>query len=263
MKKAIWFAVAFCLLVSSPGLALAQDAEEIYFSGQQWDVPRAKWGEFKAYFDKYEKAVMEKLLADGLIVEWALAAEGLHSPDGYSHSTWFGARSIADLEKVFDAYQEILGKATAGEGDALLAKLVTKHEDHVLRSAFYANRPVSITKGYLLGSSWQVKTGKGSDFQKSWEARQKPVWDKLLADGVIASYSLETEHFHTDKPGRWSIYYAIDDMAKDEAVSAAFEAAQEGVSETERTARRAFFMDIIEPGEHRDTFDRLIYFQTK
>lgn len=263
MKRFILVLAVLCVFLTLSTAALAAEEKTVYFSGQSWDIPRDKWDDYKAYFDKYEKPVLEKALAEGIIVEWGLAAEGLHGPDTYSHSVWFGAHSLADLEKVYEISRAVLGEEVSNETEEMLAQLVTKHRDTYIRSIRYRSKTSSLTQGYLLGSSVQVAPGSGRDYIQGWDHYQQPVLDKLLADGVILGYSLETQYYHTEKPGRWTTYYVIDDMAKDEQVAAAWDEAGKDTPEIVRTALGAQYRSRVEEGSHRDSFDRIIYFQAK
>lgn len=262
MKRIILMLVFLCLF-GTLSTALAADEKTVYFSGQSWDVPREKWDDYKAYFDKYEKPVLEKALADGIIVEWGLVMEGLHGPDTYSHSVWFGAHSLANLEKVYELSRSILGEEAESQIEEVLAQLVTKHRDSYIRAPRYGSRTSNLTAGYLIGASYQVKQGSREDFQKGWDHYDKPVLEKLLADGVISAYSFETQYFHTEAPGRWTTYYIIDDLAKDEQVDAAWEEAMKDTPEIVREAGTHHFLNMVVEGSHRDSFDRIIYFQAK
>ncbi len=108
-----------------------------------------------------------------------------------------------------------------------------------------------------------MKPGHGQDFLKAWEAWAKPVYDQLLADGTIVSYSLNTEYYHTEAPGLLTAWYLIEDMAMDEKVSAAFEAAWGKPDEIDRKARQAYIRSLLVEGAHRDVMNRVLYYHAK
>lgn len=141
--------------------------------------------------------------------------------------------------------------------------MATRHQDDYGAAVFSGSRTSTLTEGYWIGSTVQVKDGQGSDYRKAWEAWVKPVYDKLLADGTIVSYSLSRQHYHTEKPGLMTTWYAIADMAMDEKVDAAFEASWGGLDEIEGKARRALFREMMETGSHRDMMNRIIHLQAK
>jgi hypothetical protein len=236
---------------------LAQD--EVYFTAALWEVPRAKWPAYVEWFEKNSKPVLERMLAEGVINAFGLDSEGLHSPEGYSHISWLEADSVANLEKA----QTAVYGAMEDEARAELASMAIKHQDDYGAAVFSGSRTSNLTEGYWIGSTVQVKEGKGADFRQAWEAWVKPVYEQLLADGTIVSYSLSRQHFHTEQPGLMTTWYAIADMAMDEKVDAAFEAAWTGAGEIEGKARQALFREMTKSGSHRDQMNRIIHLQVK
>ena len=99
-------AVLMTVLVALPQVAAAADEKPkvTYTRVALWDVERAHWGGFVTMFESHEKAILEKLMADGLISEWGIDAEGLHHPEGYTHSTWYSAGSLGALARASDAF---------------------------------------------------------------------------------------------------------------------------------------------------------------
>lgn len=242
--------------------AFSQEAQTVYYAVGEWDVPRDKWDDFAAFFEKYEKPVMERMLTEGVIVEWGFAAEGLHDPDGYTHSTWTGATSLAALEKAQQAYYLSLGD-NADDRENEFASMITKHRDAFTRTVAYKTRSVKLTGGYLLGSMVQIDPAKGREYREAWEAYQKPIYDQLLADGTIIGYTLEVEHFHTSAPGSFTNWYVLEDLAAEEKVEAAFDAAWEKLSAQDRDARMSLYESFGDWSSHRDYMNRIIYMQAR
>ncbi len=252
-------ALVFVFLVCSASAGLAQEAPTVYTSVALWDVPRAKWGDFVAHMEK-DAPTLEKLVADGVIVEWGIDSEALHSPEGYTHSLWMSAHSMADLEKAGDSLS-----AYSPDARAALDAMVTKHMDLYFRSAFYASRPARLTSGFAMGSFVRVKRGEGSDYRRAWEEWSKPVFDQLLADGTIVSYTLDSPYMHTSEEslGLMATWYVVEKMEDDQKVEAAFDAARAKLSATERDARQNRYWSMVIENSHRDDFTRLIHYQTK
>ena len=84
----------------------AEDQPVVYTRVAQWQIARPNWGAYEKDLKKNLMPVMEKLLADGTITEFGADRTTVHSPDGYTHSTWFCARSLSGLEKALDALVE-------------------------------------------------------------------------------------------------------------------------------------------------------------
>ncbi|HUV13161.1 MAG TPA: hypothetical protein VMY18_05930 [Acidobacteriota bacterium] len=257
--------LSFLLIVSLGGSLIAQDSETIYTRVGFWEVPRTKWKAFGEFFEKFEKPVLDKALSEGLIEEYGIDAISLHDPDGYTHTTWFSASTMAGLENVLDAF-EAAAEARSTSGNNVnneFAGMVTKHRDSILRSISHGAKPVKLDDGYFFGTMTRVKRGKGRDYNKTWEAFVKPVYEQLLADGTIVSYGLDTAFIHTEKPGDRMSWYIISNMEADEKVEAAFDASWDKLSETEREARRALFWELTEEGSHRDEMTRIIHYAHK
>lgn len=254
------------LLVVGFGLvpALAEEKVEVYTQVGSWDIPREKWGAFVKFFETYEKPVLEKMVAEGVLLEWGIDANGLHDPDDYSHSTWSVARSLGDLEKSSEAYYQSLG-ANADRLEAEFAAMITKHRDMVYVSEHQAGKAARLDRGYFQVTSVQVKRGMRSQFLDTWNELQKPVFEKLLQDGTIVSYGLDTLYFHTtaDSLGRMFTWYVIADMADDAKVESAFDAAADGRSASQRMANRELYWSLVEEGSHRDGFSRIIHYQRR
>ena len=127
------------------------------------------------------------------------------------------------------------------------------------------NQLLNSLKGYFNGSSIRVKRGKSADFVKLWEAWAQPVFEQLLADGTIVAYGLDSPLHHTsaDSLGRMTSWYVLENMDADAKVDAAFDAAREKLSETEREGRTELYWSLVHEDSHRDDFTRLIHYRTK
>jgi hypothetical protein len=256
--------VLVCLSGWGGSLLAQAESSKLYVQVGFWDVPRAKWDAFVQFFEKHEKPVMERMVAEGVLVEWGIDANGLHDPEDYSHSTWIVAHDLGSLEKAMAAYYAYLG-ADAARLEAEFASMVTKHRDMIMISENGAGRTAKLESGYFQASSVRVKRGRMNDFEKAWKELSQPIFEHLLKDGTILAYGLDTPYYHTSEAslGMMVTWYVIADMANDAKVDAAFEAAQAKRSETERAALRDYFWGMTVEGSHRDAFTRLIHYQRR
>lgn len=55
-------------------------------------------------------------MTDVVILEFGATRTSVHTAEGYTHSTWFVAKSQASLEKALDALVESQGSLTPEEG---------------------------------------------------------------------------------------------------------------------------------------------------
>lgn len=264
MKKLLTTCTLIFAMAAVGSSLQAQDSTEVFTQVGFWEVPRAKWADFVAYYEKNEKPVLERMLADGVILEFGFDSEGLHNPNGYSHATWFTARSLGNLEKVLEAYEQSMGPDAAAL-EAEFAGMISKHQDLILRSLFYSSTAAKLSSGHAVGSGVRVKRGRMNDFQQAWESWSKPVYDQLVADGTIVSYALDTPYFHTSEESLGSVWtwYVLRDLSDQHKVDAAFSAARDKSSAAERESRRQLYWDTIHEGSHRDAMTRLIHYQSK
>lgn len=253
------------LLLFFVATAFGQAQERIFTRVGFWDVPREKWGAFVELFERYEMPVLQRMFEQGVIVEWGFDANSIHSPDDYTHSSWFSAAGVAQLEKVLDAYDEAM-KALGDEGaqaEREFASMVTKHRDVLIRSYHRGSKSARIDDGYFFGSFNRVKAGKGPEFRKAWEKYAKPVYETLLAEGKIVAWGLDAEYIHTEAPGGMWAWYILADIGLNEEIDAAFEGSWSGLDEVEREARSAMMRDLTVEGSHRDAMTRIIHFAVK
>jgi hypothetical protein len=246
LKRAVLLLAVLCLLVSIPEDVKAQPPSEPAVFGfvADWSVPREKWAEFEAWGEKSVQPVLERMLASGTLIEWGLATRVVHEEGKSTHSTWWVASSIADLEKVREELIKLPpNPAAAG----------AKHYDILLQSVVYRARTTAATSGYLYVSSVKVKPGMG----QAWEALGKkyfhPVLDELLKSGTLLGYGVDTEYVHTDDPAWRSVWYITPSADGEDKVRAAIDAVFEREGATILPALSASTL----PSEHRDSFWRV------
>ena len=234
-----------CLLCLAPLTLAAQQMEPpVYSFVAEWSIPRAQWGDFTYAFERVQRPILEKSLADGNLNSWGVYTNIVHTEDGITHGVWFSSATLAGLEKV----RTELIKQPPNQG--MLA--ATKHRDYQLQSLVYRSKTTGPTGGYLSVSATLVKPGKGLEWRKLWEKNFKPVLDELLANGTILAYGVDRETVHTEDPG-WRYEYTVSPSAEaEDKVSAAFRAAAEKRTEEERKALTQAFLDLTVPEAHRD-----------
>jgi len=238
--------IVLCLLCLAPLALGAQEGEApVYSYVAEWSVPRPQWGDFTYAFERVQRPVLEKALADGNLISWGVYTNIVHTPDGMTHGVWFSSATLAGLEK---ARTELI-KQPPNQG--MLA--ATMHRDYLLQSVFHRGKTTGPASGYLSVEGWLVKPGKGQEWRKLWEKNYKPIYDELLDNGTILAYGLDRESVHTEDPG-WLYLYTVSPSAEaEDKVPATFRAAAEKWTEEERKAlTQAFFLDLTVPEAHRD-----------
>lgn len=259
MSKHLLAGLALAAVSLSAPAAFAQTAPAAGPSGYtfvaHWQIPRAQWGQFAADVDKNSRPVLEKLAADGTLVNWGVFEYIVHQPDSPTHGIWWTGASLAAMEK---ARLELL--PTAANSTALLQ--ATGHSDLFLSTVAANAKPGSGT-GYLSVAIQLVKPGKGREFQELWAKNTKPTLDDLVAKGTVSGYSVHAQDVHTDNPGlRW-IVTIVPTAAADDQVVAAFDAAREKLTPQERQTRELMMDNVIDRTAHRDAFARIIRYWQK
>jgi hypothetical protein len=82
--------------------------------------------------------------------------------------------------------------------------------------------PPAGTLPYTRFNFFKVNPGKGGNFRKAWEKDNKPVFDKLVADGVVLGYGFAVEEIRTEGQFTHFVWYDTKDLASMGKVRAAF-----------------------------------------
>jgi hypothetical protein len=91
-----------------------------------------------------------------------------------------------------------------------------------LISTSYRASAIRNSTGYLRVISAQVQPGKMSDFRNIYSRYLVPVYDKLVTDGTIASYQLDSEYNIENAPGRVFLAVTMRDADGLDKMQAAF-----------------------------------------
>ena len=242
----------------------AQDQPAVYTRVAQWQIARTNWPAYEKDLKKTTVPVMEKLLADGVIIEFGADRNTVHSPDGFTHSTWFTAKSLAGLEKALDALVESESKLTPEARRKQDTDFVgTKHADLILRSVQFKNRTVKTEKGYGTVSSQKILPGKVQDYLALYDKHTKPVLEQLYADGAVTAYGVDAEVIHTADPGLRFFWQVVPDADALDKVEAAYAAARAKRTPEERRALAAAFGELTDATAHRDSQANVIYYSAK
>ncbi len=213
-------ALAFAFLWAMPANAQASDVKEkppMYSYVANWAIPRAQWADV----DKANAAdakILEKAVASGAIVAYGDDTNMIHQPDGSTHDSWWSAMSMAGLLNVLDEMYK------AGTPTTPVFASATKHWDNIYVSRYYNWRSGSVKNGYTHGSSYRLKADAPDDAVESLSKNLiVPMMEKLLADGTIAEYEVDTEAIHTESPATFYIFYISPNAEGLDKVNAALQ----------------------------------------
>ena len=105
----------------------------------------------------------------------------------------------------------------------------------------------------------KVKAGKAAEFRKAWEKYNKPVYDKLVADGVILAYGLAMEEVRTkaNHPFRLGEYEKPGGHGQ---VAHCFIADRDRRSQEEQDAMSSLFASLLDLDASRQEVTRSMIF---
>ena len=171
--------------------AQEKPAQILYTYVAEWNVPRAQW----AGMDKFSQnmtATLDKLVEDGTLKGYGSANPMVHTEDGPTHEDWLQATSVAGILRALDAIRE------ADTTSPVLSN--ARHFDIFLRSTIHANKPGTYEHAYLWVGTFAIKPGHVEDWSQNFKTYMAPEFDKLIEDGTLAAYQLDTQLVHQGDP---------------------------------------------------------------
>ena len=278
MKKRVFFC-AFLMLIACFVTAAQQQSQPLTF-WYEYHVTPGKEDDFLNLVKTVGQPVRDKLMADGVVLAWGVEAPLLRMPDAPTHLIWFTVADYAGLEKVLSAMNaqitkmtEDAAKAPAGKKGAASSgapmdqiRSITdfaKTRDYLTRdlvSGFAPAMPAAGTLPWVRYVFAKVKPGKGGEYRKAWEKYNKPVLDKLAADGTILAFGLAVEDIRTDGDFTHYTWIATKDLASQDKVRAAFLADRDKRSQEEQDAITHLFASLTDPDAARAELTRSLIF---
>lgn len=221
--------------------------------------------------------VRDKLLADGVILAWGIETPVLRYPGGTTHLIWFSVANWSGVEKVLNAMEAQLQKLAAEDAKRTESAHANKQKpsmttaerqqavfdmsktrDWLSRdvvSGFGPNPPAGtlpVTRYNFI----KVKPGKGAEYRKTWEKYNKPVFDKMIADGTLLAYGLAVEEVKTDGDFTHFVWMASADMSGMDKIGPAFNADRARRTEEEQASIAELFASVTEPDKARSVVTR-------
>ena len=128
----------------------------------------------------------------------------VHQPDGATHDDWWSAMSMAGLLNVLDKFYK-----SSSIASPVLAS-ATKHWDDVMVSRYYNWHSGSFKGAYTRAAQYKLKPDAPDDAVETLSKHLfVPLLEKMLAEGSIIEYEVDTEAIHTEDPGTfWVIFIA-------------------------------------------------------
>jgi hypothetical protein len=244
-----------------------------------YTINPGKEDEFLDLVKTVGQPVRDKLMADGVVLAWGVEVSLLRVPGNSTHFIWYAVADYAGVEKVDSAMRAQISKlndeavksGTAKKGQkattsvtARLAEVadMSKVHDYLTRDLVIGLSPSTPTGilPYTRYNFVKVKPGKGADFRKAWEKYNKPVFDKLMADGVIMAYGLAVEDIRTEGDFTHFVWYGVKDLASLDKVRAAFTADRDRRSQEEQDSLTHLFVSLQDADASRSEVSRALIF---
>jgi hypothetical protein len=211
-------ALALCTIWAVPASAQMSAVKEkppMYSYVADWVIPRAQWGDMqKSYADSAK--VLDKAMADGTLVAYGNDETLVHTVDGSTHDNWWSSMSMAGLFNVLDQFY------TNGTATSSVFISATKHWDKVYVARYYDWHSGAVKNGYSMASFYTLKPHAPEDALDNLSKNLiGPLLEKMLADGTISEWEIDTEAVQTDAPGTFVIYYVANNADAFDKVNAA------------------------------------------
>ena len=236
-------ALTMAAVWAAPASAQSEIKEKppMYSYGGNWSIPRAQWAEMEKSAVA-DQATLAKALASGTIVGYGSDVNLVHQSDGYTHDDWWSSMSMAGLLNVLEQFY------ASGSSTSPVLASATKHSDNIFVSRYYNWHSGSWKGVYTHGATYKLKADAPDD---AVEIISKnivvPFMEKLLAEGTIHEYEIDTEAIHTEAPGTfWIFYIAASAEGLDKANAALREALKSN------PLRGPAFGSMVDYTAHRD-----------
>ena len=278
MSKRLLFCL-FTILLSCISAAAQQKQPQPLTFWYEYSINGGKEDEFMDLVKTVGQPVRDKLMADGVVLGWGVEVPLLRVPGSSTHVIWYAVSDWSGVEKVDSAMRaqiakmsEDTSKSAAGKKGQKPAASVTerlreiadmaKTHDYLTRDlvANEISTPPAGVMPYTRYGYVKAKPGKGGDYRKAWEKYNKPVYDKLLADGVIIGYGLSVEEVRTDGDFTHFTWFETKDLASMEKVRNAFMADRDRRSQDEQDAMANLFGSLLDLDASRAEVNRSIIY---
>ena len=217
-------------------------------------------------FKKYDKPVVDKLLADGTIIDWGIGVPYIHTGSGWTHAFWITAADWAHhamVDKAFDAAE----KARKDDENKKIqeafraASVPDARRDLVFRNLIAVGKSGGTAggegKGYLWLADYKSRPDKDDEVVGFFKDVIEPVFSKALSDGPLLGYGLQVPVVHTDMTpvDDQTVWYEVATLGDLDKVQGALRAAREKRSKEQGAAIGALFDQIFAPGHHDDIIE--------
>ncbi len=204
-----------CTVPANAQMSPVKEKPPNYSYVSNWQLPRTQWGAVdKSNAD--DTKLLEKAVADGTLTGYGFDETLTHSADGETHDQWWSASSLAGVFNMLDQFYK------AGTTTSPLLESATKHWDSVWEARYYDWHAGSYKDAYTFVATYRLKATAPDDALDSLSKNLVgPLLEKLLADGSLIEWEIDTQAIHTDAPGEFMIIYVAQKPDAMDKVNAA------------------------------------------
>ena len=278
MKKRLFFCLLAILLSCISSAAQQAQPQPLTF-WYVYTITPGKEDEFMDIVKTVGQPVRDKLMADGVVLAWGVQASMLRVPGNGTHWIWYVVSDWSGIEKVDAAMRAQIAKlssndsmtSTAKKGQKPAASVtdrlrevtdLSKAHDYITRGLVSKEAPTT-PAGVLPYTRYnfiKVKAGKGADYRKAWDKYNKPVFDKLVDDGVLLGYGMDVEEVRTNGDFTHFVWMDTKDLAAMDKLRAAFLADRDRRTQEEQDAIANLFNSLVDADASRAEVARSLIF---
>lgn len=223
-------------------------------------------GKEHAFIERSKEFVptLDKLMDAGTVIGYGIDVDWLHVPGNNNIVLWLETPNYAALQKAEDAIGDF-EKSNPGLLQDLMGMAdMSTHHDYILRTREGNHRAIPAGAQPVEDEDFvKVKPGRMQDFMAMFNKYDKPVYEKLVADGTIYAYEMDTEAVHTGEPGATWTIVTMPDLGTKDKVDKAFDEAEKAIPEAERNILEKLYLDVAMPETHRDDIATSVVIKVK
>jgi hypothetical protein len=253
MNRRLWtlyaglLGLATLILCAIPSTAQTQEIKPkppMYSYVADWQIARAHWPDVDKTIAPVND-VLQKALDDGTIVGYGRDVNLIHQLDTETHDVWWSAMSMAAIVKTLDRIHGASDTSSTVLNEA-------RHWDELYVSRYYNWKPGPYKNAYTHVGVYQLKADAPDDALDNLSQHLLvPLLEKLVADGTILEYEIDTMAIHTSSPG---LFFIVDVTPTPEGI----DTVQAAVLDTVKAHPLGIqaFDAVTDGSGHRDELDK-------
>ena len=276
MRKRVVLMLALALLWCAA--ASAQQAQPLTFV-TDFTIRPGKEADYMELVKTVGAPVRDKLMAEGVVFGWGIDVPLMQVPGQATHSVWYTVAGWDGVQKVHTAMAAQIekmraeSKAPPAKGakpgksfDERTAEIFdqSKTRQWVFRELdnnFTSAAPPPDLLPYSRINLITIQPGKYGEWKAAWDKYNKPVFDKLIASGVIGGVGIGTEEARSAGEFTHYVFVSAPNLGAFDKVRDAFIADRNARSAEERAAIAALFNSLTDPTMARQFMLRAIVFK--